>query len=885
MNGKLSSSPPTYLFLFFLLLHAVHISSYEPSYQIALDCGSGKISNTLALDSREWTGDEEANFTSAPPQLRNASFSSEAFQQASSIDGIPYKTARIFRSPVSYLFDHVPPGPKFIRLHFYPALYQDFDASKTLFSVRIADYTLLSNFSASLTAQSLDLDAFSKEFCISLAEHQLLNLTFIPSSETPDGYAFINGIEIVSMPEYLYYSNKADSGVPTVGQTSRMYIDTEALETVYRFNVGGQQISPVNDTGMFRSWSDDTNYLGFRGADPVNISTPIQFSAQCPNYTAPELVYQTARTMGQYKTFNVLNNLTWTLPVYSGFNYLVRLHFCEFSSNITNKQDREFHIFVDRQTAETQADVITWSGGNGHAVFRDYFVVLQGGIQALYNLSIDLHPNPDSRTAYSDVILNGLELFKLSSSGNLAAPNPEPEPTTNSDPTTTVPREKSKRSTITIAIAVGTALGVFFLLSMVALFVLRRRKTAEDTFLAKDMDHSYQTFSSIPPSDASSTMTKASSLPSELCRRFTLSEIKTATKSFDSILCIGAGGFGNVYKGYIEGITTPVAIKRLNPESKQGVREFHTEIEMLSVLRHIHLMSLIGFCNEDQEMILVYHYMPNGTLRDHLYGTRNPPLTWKQRLRICIGAAKGLQYLHTGATHTIIHRDVKSTNILLDEKWEAKVSDFGLSKVGPAGMSQGHVSTVVKGTLGYLDPEYFRLQQLTQMSDVYSFGVVLFEVLCARPAVIKSEDKNQVSLAVWGPLYFHEGALDQIVDPHLRGEIAPRCLDKFGEIATNCLLRDGNERPSMGDVVWGLEFVLKLQENAEELGTNGGHGREEKQPEAWIGDANMGGVDDRYDESCGQASGSRSSILTKSSSEFDTVVAGVFSLVGSRSGR
>lgn len=871
MNDRQFTPPPIIFFLISCL--TVHISGYEPSYDVALNCGSGNAAPG-SENPRKWRGDEQSTFVSSEKQRPNASFVAEALQQ-NSVDRIPYMTARVFRSPFSYVFDRIPPGPKFIRLHFYPTLYkQQFDASKAFFSVRAGNYTLLGNFSASLTARFLKKDAFFKEFCIGLTEDQLLNITFIPSSENSHGYAFINGIEIVSMPEFLYYSRGNDMPIPMAGEGSSMLIDeTLAMEAVYRLNVGSNDISPEDDTGMFRTWSQDDDYLVNKGTDPVNLTMPIQYSDQFPNYSAPEAVYQTARSMGREKTLNVRTNLTWRLPLDMGFNYLIRLHFCEFLSNITKKQDREFSIFVDQQMVESQADVITWSGGkgNGRAVFRNYVVMFRNEKQGMDDLFVDLHPNADSRTAYSDVILNGLELFKLSNAPyNLAGPNPEPAP--DSVPTmfgSLTPEFQGKSKCSTIVIIAGSVLGGVFLLSMLVFLVLRKRKTR------KGIGHGYQasTFTT-------TTKIEASSLPADLCRRFTLPEIKTATNDFDIVLRIGVGGFGNVYKGYIDGNAVPVAIKRLNPDSNQGVREFQTEIEMLSMLRHVHLVSLIGFCSEDQEMVLVYEYMSNGTFSNHLHGTNNPPLPWKQRLQICLEAARGLQYLHAGATHTVIHRDVKTANILLDEKWVAKVSDFGLSKAGPTTMSDNYISTVVRGTMGYLDPEYFRLQRLTEKSDVYSFGVVLFEALSGRPPVVRSEDRDRVSLAVWGPRCFQEGNLDQIVDPRLKGEIAVECFNKFGEMATNCLHGDGMERPSMSEVVWGLEFALQLQETAEQVVMEGGKEKVEED----VLDCRSN-TQKAIDEISGQVSSSGSSTVFTTESIDSEQLHGVFSLVKSSSGR
>ncbi|XP_024019966.1 LOW QUALITY PROTEIN: receptor-like protein kinase FERONIA, partial [Morus notabilis] len=425
-------------------------------------------------------------------------------------------------------------------------------------------------------------------------------------------------------------------------------------------------------------------------------------------------------------------------------------------------------------------------------------------------LFVDLHTRAEDST-YEDAILNGIEVFKMSDSDrNLAGPNPPLQDSKGSDQTLNPNTENSKSKKTLLAIALGSGVaGFVVLLSMVFCVVfLRLRK--EKRYHGSSKRRSSR-----------STKTSSGRLPEQVCRCFSLAEIKMATNNFDQVLVIGRGGFGYVYKGHLaDEVSTVVAIKRLNKGlSGQGEKEFEAEIKMLSQLRHVHLVSLIGYCDDDDEMILVYDYMANGTLRDHLYGTDNDPLPWKQRLEICVGAARGLHYLHSEVKNTVIHRDVKTTNILLDEKWVSKVADFGLSKLG---RGDSAVSTAVKGTFGYMDPEYAQSRQLTDKSDVYSFGVVLFEVLCARKPVDIKLEEDQRNLAQWARKSIKEGRIQNIIDPYLIGKIAPECFKKFVEVAERCVRDYWSQRPTMHEVMENLEFVLELQEQADatQLGNN-----------------------------------------------------------------
>ena len=520
--------------------------------------------------------------------------------------------------------------------------------------------------------------------------------------------------------------------------------------------------------------------------------------------------------MGSNDTINSKFNLTWIFDVDANYTYFVRFHLCEIFYNAIS--DRVFNMYINNQTAYANYDIIAVTGAGDVPKYIDYIVSMFQGLDQMW---IQIGTSTFATNA-KDAILNGLEIFKVNNTdSSLAGPNPS----VAADVTSGGSVSSNSSSKSSIGVIVGAAVGgiVFVLLVAGLIFFCCRRNKTQTTKPATSMwlplplhggstDHSKVSTSSAK-SGKSGAGSYVSSVPSNLGRYFTFAELQEATNSFDESLVLGVGGFGKVYKGEIDD-GSKVAVKRGNPRSEQGLNEFQTEIELLSKLRHRHLVSLIGYCEEHGEMILVYDYMANGPLRGHLYGTDEAPLSWKQRLEICIGAARGLHYLHTGAAQGIIHRDVKTTNILLDENFVAKVADFGLSKIGPA-MEQTHVSTAVKGSFGYLDPEYFRRQQLTEKSDVYSFGVVLMEVLCARPAINPALPREQVNMAEWAIKFQKAGMLDQIVDERLRGTISPDSLKAFGDTVEKCLEEQGIDRPAMGDVLWNLEYALQLQESSQ----------------------------------------------------------------------
>ncbi|KAG9137541.1 hypothetical protein Leryth_018849 [Lithospermum erythrorhizon] len=297
-------------------------------------------------------------------------------------------------------------------------------------------------------------------------------------------------------------------------------------------------------------------------------------------------------------------------------------------------------------------------------------------------------------------------------------------------------------------------------------------------------------------------------------KSFTLKEMASATNGFDCSHEIGQGGYGTVYKGVLTD-NTIVAIKRAKEGSLQGEKEFLTEIELLSRLHHRNLVTLLGYCDEGGEQMLVYEFMPNGTLRDWLSAKlRKPPLNFGARLHIALGAAKGILYLHSEANPPIFHRDVKANNILLDSKFIAKVADFGLSRLvpyvtGEEGNEHDHISTVVKGTPGYVDPEYLLTRQLTDKSDVYSFGVVLLEILTGMHPI--SRGKNIVREA---KLAHQSGEIVAMIDRKM-GSYLPTCVERFASLSLWCCQDKPESRPSMLEVVRELENVVHMMSDFE----------------------------------------------------------------------
>ncbi|XP_047152385.1 proline-rich receptor-like protein kinase PERK15 [Vigna umbellata] len=305
---------------------------------------------------------------------------------------------------------------------------------------------------------------------------------------------------------------------------------------------------------------------------------------------------------------------------------------------------------------------------------------------------------------------------------------------------------------------------------------------------------------------------------------FTHDELVMATDGFSYSNLLGQGGFGYVHKGVLPNGKI-VAVKQLKSESRQGEREFHAEVDVISRVHHRHLVSLVGYCISDNQKMLVYEYVPNNTLEFHLHGKDRPPMDWSTRMKIAIGSAKGLAYLHEDCNPKIIHRDIKASNILIDDSFEAKVADFGLAKFSSD--TETHVSTRVMGTFGYMAPEYAASGKLTEKSDVFSFGVVLLELITGRKPVDKTHPFLDDSMVEWArPLLsqaFENGNFDGLLDPKLQKNYNHDEMIRMAACAASCVRHSARLRPRMSQVVRALEGNISLEDLNE--GSAPGHSR------------------------------------------------------------
>ncbi|XP_072997724.1 receptor-like cytoplasmic kinase 176 isoform X1 [Typha latifolia] len=323
---------------------------------------------------------------------------------------------------------------------------------------------------------------------------------------------------------------------------------------------------------------------------------------------------------------------------------------------------------------------------------------------------------------------------------------------------------------------------------------------------------------SVPPTPRS----EGEILQSSNVRSFTFNELRTATRNFRPDSVLGEGGFGSVFKGWVDehtfaaakpGTGIVIAVKKLNQEGYQGHREWLAEVNYLGQLSHPNLVKLIGYCLEDEQRLLVYEFMPRGSLENHLFrrGSYFQPLSWNLRMKVALGAAKGLAYLHSDKAK-VIYRDFKASNVLLDSNYNAKLSDFGLAKDGPTG-DKSHVSTRVMGTYGYAAPEYLATGHLTTKSDVYSFGVVLLEMLSGRRALDKNRPSGEHNLVEWArPNLTHKRKIFRILDTRLEGQYSLAGAQKAASLALQCLSVEARFRPNMNQVVSALEQLQDAKE-------------------------------------------------------------------------
>ncbi|KAF8663061.1 hypothetical protein HU200_055655 [Digitaria exilis] len=804
------------------LCYCFSAAAYSPADNYLISCGSSAGTTTMA-GQRVFVSDDSGTVTLTSSHSAAVKAPPDSVAGLDNDDAALYQTARVFTTPSSYAFKITHPGHHFVRLHFFPLPCQSYNLAAASFKVSTQDAVLIDTFTPAArktnengTSQS---PVMRDEFLLDVARDTLV-VTFVPLAA--GGIAFVNAVEVVSVPDDLM------AGMATTSLDQQLAPIVLPLQTAHRVNVGGPAVAADGDA-LWREWTtDESSLVGSIVTREVIYDGRLNYLAgEATRDDAPDIVYATARELVMSDGFDSSRQMTWQFDVdEQPSSYLIRFHWCDIVSTAPFLLHIDVH--VDSYTAVQGLDLSTIGNGTLAFPYHKDFILGSSDPSGKITIGVGSSSTLNMNNSLPNPILNGIEIMKMNFS---SGPVVVVEPTSGS---------KNKQN---LPIVLGSICGAFAVLSIAVVLVTFLVKKKEEKVLPSPS----QSSSSTPwmpllnrlslrsrgpgptsgPESPSFAVDKdmpgeaipiASSSSSSPSYRFPLAMVQEATNNFDERLVIGAGGFGKVYLATLPD-GTKVAAKRASSESRQGAREFRTEIELLSGLRHRHLVSLIGYCDDADEMVLLYEHMEHGSLRRRLYGhggSAATALSWAQRLEACAGAARGLLYLHTALAKPVIHRDVKSSNILLDGDLAGKVADFGLSRDGPE-VGETHVSTAVKGSFGYVDPEYARTRRLTAKSDVYSFGVVLLEALCGRPVVDPRLPKPMVNLVEWALHWQGRGELDKIVDRRVAAAVRPEALRKYGETAARCMAERGADRPAMEDVVWSLQFVMRLQDGGGDL--------------------------------------------------------------------
>ncbi|GJP41841.1 hypothetical protein CLOM_g1477 [Closterium sp. NIES-68] len=746
-----------------------------------------------------------------------------------------------------------PPANVFLRLYFAEIVYTS--ARLRRFHVAVEGTHVLTNYSVPRGSVRVE------EFIVPVLDGAV-DIAFIRGEV---GEPMISAIAVVPLTAGMY-----NLSAPTA--SSRI------MATDYRFGCG--LFLPISDLTQ-RIWNLLPQSLytptdpGSRRYNNTHVA-PAQWPQTVDNADKPPFMYPLDLTTAglqsveysSYAGYNGNTFINFSLPVDPNTAYRIDFGFEELWYYYTA---RLLDFYVDGTLLFKELDLASVAG-----VGVPYSITLNvvSGPSGYLNIFL----NTSTNSLHNNVFISTLEVFRqlptdlanqaVLRAAALPCPPPAPFMAVDTTPAPTAPSSSSAAS-LGIGIAVGMVIILLLLAALTAFVVMRARRrqrqvqAAQETAAAEagyngGSSKSHGGASGAPGGGAFSDSALLALISGKFgatgedekhkafknldaeatartglfgARIFTLSELRRATDDFASGNLIGQGGFGKVYRATLGGSggdgaepAVPgfeVAVKRLGAGSQQGASEFLTEVRLLSRLHHKNLVNLIGYCDEDSnQLILVYEYAPNGTLKDYLRDVvRVKSLSWDRRLRIAITAASGLEYLHNGASPSVIHRDIKTSNILLDYSFNAKVADFGLSKLGKkaagstgVGMEEktdkSHISTRVKGTLGYLDPMYYTKQHLTDKSDVFSFGVVLLELITGRLPIWQEDDssglqssgESLINLVEWTEPFLKSGQIRPIVAPTLDSDRHMQSLMKVADLAYRCVRTQPKSRPSMAEV-------------------------------------------------------------------------------------